>query len=70
MKVLHHIAVIGKATGFIVPVLLAAAIAGAISSAQAQRAGGPTPSGPGAEVYFIDLGPPSFVGRHPASPPR
>ena len=40
-----------------VATLLVAAFmaAGGIALAQAQRTGGPTPSGPGAEVYFVDL---------------
>src|SRR4249919_2975074 len=45
-----------KVVRLLAPVLLAGALAGTTASAaHAQRAGGPTPSGPGAEVYFIDL---------------
>src|SRR5438105_4901220 len=35
--------------------LLIGALACGVALAQERRAGGPTPSGPGAEVYFIDL---------------
>jgi hypothetical protein len=35
--------------------LLAGALASGVAIAQQPRTGGPTPSGPGAEVYFVDL---------------
>jgi Domain of unknown function (DUF4399) len=53
MQALHNIAR-GKTMSSLAALLLAGVLAGAVS-AQAQRAGGPTRSGPGAEVYFIDL---------------
>ncbi|MET0470755.1 MAG: DUF4399 domain-containing protein, partial [Xanthobacteraceae bacterium] len=46
----------GKRAGrFATLLVVAVAAAGGIALAQAQRSGGPTPSGQGAEVYFIDL---------------
>jgi hypothetical protein len=53
MQALHNIAR-GKTVNSLATLFLAGVLAGAVS-AQAQRAGGPTRSGPGAEVYFIDL---------------
>jgi hypothetical protein len=53
MQVLHKIAG-EKAFKSLAAMLLCGGLIG-IGSAQAQRTGGPTPSGPGAEVYFIDL---------------
>ena len=44
----------GRIPGLIVATLLLA-IAGSAVFAQSQRTGGPTKSGPGAEVYFVDL---------------
>ena len=44
-----------RASAFATLLVVALAAAGGIALAQAQRAGGPTPSGQGAEVYFIDL---------------
>jgi hypothetical protein len=38
-----------------VALLLVGALACGIALAQERRTGGPTPSGPGAEVYFVDL---------------
>jgi hypothetical protein len=55
MNALHQTP-LRKVVRLLAPVLLAGALAGTTASAaHAQRAGGPTPSGPGAEVYFIDL---------------
>jgi hypothetical protein len=55
MNALHQTP-LRKVVRLLAPVLLAGALAAATgSAAYAQRAGGPTPSGPGAEVYFIDL---------------
>ena len=44
-----------SASRFATLLVVAVAAAGGIALAQAQRSGGPTPSGQGAEVYFIDL---------------
>ena len=55
MNALHQTP-LRKVVRLLAPMLLAGALAGTTASAaHAQRAGGPTPSGPGAEVYFIDL---------------
>src|SRR3954465_15432957 len=46
----------GKGGGAFATLLVVALLGGGgIALAQAQRAGGPSPSGQGAEVYFIDL---------------
>jgi hypothetical protein len=44
-----------NANAFATLLVAAFMAAGGIALAQAQRTGGPTPSGQGAEVYFIDL---------------
>src|SRR4051795_908778 len=44
-----------RARAFATLLVVALLGGGGIALAQAQRAGGPTPSGQGAEVYFIDL---------------
>jgi Domain of unknown function (DUF4399) len=59
MQALHKIALEKIALGQIVKsftaLLLVALVGSAVALAQAQRTGGPSRSGPGAEVYFIDL---------------
>jgi hypothetical protein len=54
MQALHKIA-LGKTEKSLMTLLLIAVAGIAVTLAQAQRTGGPTRSGPGAEVYFIDL---------------
>src|ERR1700716_708731 len=44
-----------RANAFATLLVIVLMAAGGIALAQAQRTGGPTPSGQGAEVYFIDL---------------
>src|SRR5438132_542007 len=45
----------GWITSHVVVVLFVAFASGGVVFSQGQRTGGPTPSAPGAEVYFIDL---------------
>jgi hypothetical protein len=45
----------GWITRHVVAMLFVAFASGGVVFSQGQRTGGPTPSGPGAEVYFIDL---------------
>jgi hypothetical protein len=54
MQALHKIAH-SKTVKSLATLLLVGLVGGGVASAQAQRTGGPTPSGPGAQVYFIDL---------------
>src|SRR5712692_4489030 len=54
MQALHKIA-LSKTVKSLATLLLVGLVGGGVASAQAQRTGGPAPSGPGAEVYFIDL---------------
>src|SRR5260370_36468155 len=52
MQALQKIAS-SKAVKSLASLLLAGLVGGGVASAQAQRTGGPTPSRPGAEGYFI-----------------
>ena len=45
----------GRLTSYVVAMLFVAVASCGATFAQTQRTGGPTPSAPGAEVYFIDL---------------
>src|SRR5258706_562572 len=45
----------GWITRHVVAMLFVAFASGGVVFSQGQRTGGPTPSGPGAEVFFIDL---------------
>jgi hypothetical protein len=57
-----------RAGRFATLLVVAVAAAGGIALAQAQRSGGPTPSGQGAEVYFIDLRDGATVPEFGSSP--
>ena len=54
MQALHKIAR-SKIVKSLATLLLVGVVGGGAASAQGQRTGGPTASGAGAEVYFIDL---------------
>jgi hypothetical protein len=56
MHVLNGVeATCSKGARLVAALLLIGIAAGSVAHAQAQRSGGPAASGPGAEVYFIDL---------------